>query len=1181
MPRLAATTLALLSVGVGIMAGAADPEPRELAGEFLHRAWSRAEGMPDTKVSALYQSRDGFLWVGTLHGLARFDGREFKAFTRAEYPDMEPDEITSLAEDGQGRVWGLGSGFCLEWGGRSIRLHKMRSPFPRRLFPDGEGGLWTVGHGALGRLRQGDWTFRQQPNAVNQPFGAVAQDSAHRIWWGMLQMAFLDSKTGEERSFKLPDPSRTSGPVLGVSALYPHPAGGWLVVLSRNSLPYGAELWHFDADSHEWTRLTGPLTASGIKPFFSFLDNAGHLWMPDERFGLVSFQFSKPQPDRAGPAPPGALLPVRMERLTIEWPTPDDFPVCGMGDRDGNLWLGTEKSGLHQFVPKLLRTVGVAEGLPDENVWSVLSVGDGTIWVGTGNGLALLRVTPSPPAGDRKPEPAPSATGMPRAVLSGFPPSVERVLGTADGLISGDVRALARTPDDTVWIGTRRGLDLLREGRMVHHWFEPHAKLAAQFNDPQELGWNKIRVLNPDPEGVMWTGVAAGLHRIHRGTDLFLANPLEPTLDVRAVLPARDGSLWVGFDGHGLMHFPAVWLASLPQGKSTLEKTPFNNLLHADFPRPRGTHSLGVDPTQSSSLAMASPEPSDRNIHELPTVLTRTNGLVSNHIWNLYEDHDGVVWAGTESGLSRVEHRPSSGGTNVISARARFHVTSFDRASGLVSPLVNGLLEDAYGSFWIAHNDGIYRVARAELNAVASGKASRVHCEVFGREDGLLSAESNGSLNSPSACRTPDGRLWFATTKGVAMVDPARLREAHPSSPPAVIHQVVADEEIVWGDDAAQGADARELIQPAATGVGMELAPGRGRVLEFHYTAPTFVHADQTRFRYRLEGHEDTWHEAGTRRVAYYTNLRPGSFRFQVVAAGEHEAGIGHPATLGFSIAPYFWQTSWFWLLSGIGLAIAGTALVRWRLRELRRTHDLSAEADFARERIRIAQDLHDGLGSGLAQLRILATLAEHERRDPEALSSHLRQITDRAHQVADTLRDIIWVAHPQSATVRSLVERVCQHAEQHLRPVGVACRFHLPDVLPESDLGDARAQNLFYAAREVLTNILKHAGATLVQIRAETKDGKLVLEISDNGKGMAPSPRSTSGPNTSGIGLHSIRQRLEAVRGNLVVTTPPGGGSMVRMEVPFRAIDVHAGKTAAGRGVLRRLLWGRTTRKR
>ena len=237
------------------------------------------------------------------------------------------------------------------------------------------------------------------------------------------------------------------------------------------------------------------------------------------------------------------------------------------------------------------------------------------------------------------------------------------------------------------------------------------------------------------------------------------------------------------------------------------------------------------------------------------TVFTTRDGLSNNRARSLLEDADGVLWIGTEHGLNRFK-----GG--------RFF--AFTTKEGLLDNLVNHLSEDGFGNFWISCNRGIYRVSRKELNDVAEGKAETVRYAAYGEADGMLSSETKGETQ-PAGWRGRDGQLWFPTTKGLVVIDPKAIQD-NKIPPPMVIEQVLVNDEIIFGD----GAITRTNMARKARNSTIEthnsklhLPPGRVRVMEIHYTANSFVAPEKVRFKYRLEGYDRVWREAGQRRVAF------------------------------------------------------------------------------------------------------------------------------------------------------------------------------------------------------------------------------------------------------------------------------------------------------------------------
>jgi PAS domain S-box-containing protein len=301
-------------------------------------------------------------------------------------------------------------------------------------------------------------------------------------------------------------------------------------------------------------------------------------------------------------------------------------------------------------------------------------------------------------------------------------------------------------------------------------------------------------------------------------------------------------------------------------------------------------------------------------------VYTTKDGLSHDHIRSLYEDRDGTLWIGTYGGgLTRLKD-------------GRF--TVYTTRHGLFDDFAWQILEDGRENLWISCDRGIFRVSKRELDEFAQGKLSAVTAVAYGTAHGMKSLECNGGAQ-PAGCRGREGRLWFPTTKGVVVVDADHL-PMNELRPPVMIEQVIIDQ------------------QPISITTRAWLSPGKGS-FEFHYTALSFLEPEKVRFKYKLEGYDEDWIEAGTRRVAYYTNIPPGDYRFRVIACNNDGVWNEEGRAFDFSLAPRFYQTRWFyalWIVI-IGLLVLGGHRLRTR-QLVRRAEEL--EAKVARRTVELAE---------------------------------------------------------------------------------------------------------------------------------------------------------------------------------------------------------------------------------
>jgi ligand-binding sensor domain-containing protein/signal transduction histidine kinase len=1006
-------------------------DPAQVAREFSQRSWQKKDGLPDNQVQALLQTRDGFLWIGTHRGLARFDGFKFVVFDHLNTPEMPDDNCKSLAEDTGGNLWiATDDGLIRARDGSFKRFtRKDGLTYPPEdttdrigfVFADRRGGIWITPRWSVDLLQDGVITHFLE--ADGDPAGtvlALQQDSAGVLWAGG---RFLHRFNERKATFEFqPDSQRQ----WGVVAMQDDGDGGlWLLCVKTAKAG-----WLYHLKDGVWEKSSDELEFDPRSLFLSS-DHSGGVWMAT--VGNVLNRFHDEQFTRYS-------LPSEMAH---------DFVLCLKEDREGNLWFGTEYSGLHCWKPKAISAYSAREGLAHDSTWTMCEALDDSVWIGTEQGV------------------------------SQFKDGRFRNFTKLDGLSGDKIRSVAEDDSGAIWVGTGSGLSVIRAGAVQQQPF-PHLP---------EL--NKIRVVLPAKSGAVWVGTVAGLFRFEGGqwTTFTPTNGLAKAGlygDVLALREDKAGNLWIGTAGGGLQ--------SYRDGKFT--------------------------------------------------TWTTTNGLSNNFVWALHEDADGVLWIGNENGLNRYEN-------------GRF--TAFTTREGLPADLVNEILEDDSGNLWISHDHGIYRVRKQELNDVAAGRAKQVQAVSYDESDGLPSNETNGQKSQPAGCKTRDGRLWFPTTKGVAVINP-KLCDLDAVAPQAAIEQVRADGEVVFNSGAGvaatppspEGDDANPLTAKSrATGASrpppfggaasppLRLPPGSGRVLEFRFTAPVFTAPEKAAFRYRLRGADDRWIDAGNRREAYFTRLRPGDYSFEVMAANHRGVWGEKVAGFAFSIALFYYQTWWFYLVCGLGTTGMLGALVFWRMRELRKLHRLEQSSAITDERTRIAKDLHDGLGADLTRLALLADLAEEE--DSATVGAHRQKLSQSSREAARTLKEMIWIANPANDTVEGLVSRICQTAEDFLSDARIRCRLELAPQLPQRSLSLDQRRNLLLVAREALNNIIKHAAATEVCIRANGRDNNFHLEIEDNGRGFDP-----ASARPDGLGLASMRRRVENLGGSFDLESRPGAGTRI-----------------------------------
>ena len=782
-------------------------------------------------------------------------------------------------------------------------------------------------------------------------------------------------------------------------------------------------------------------------------------------------------------------------------------------DGEDRFWIGTAR-GAGEWSDGEWRPLAMVDGTPDYKAGLIRRLPGGEIWFKL-EGLGLHRLE----EGSRKLSlvqgpMAASARGI-TSVLQDFEGNIwvgthfgvyqlrahrVQVISKADGLRDDDVLSIAESPDGTVWLGTDEGVSWVREGRV--------GNLAA----PEERRWRRVSDAIALRDGRLWLNEASPWIWSNGSFERTEWSSATAVGGAGALFEDRDGGFWIGRDRSVQCQTGSGW-----KNYDTRDGLPPFRVRAISQDRAGGMW-FG---SYGGGLCWLE----EGRIRSYPT----SNGELNNRVWAIHEDERGILWTGTQAGLNRFEN-------------GRFF--TFTTAHGLHENVVNHVLEDQFGNLWFGGLRGIYRVARNEFNAVSAGRTNRVRCVALGQADGMLTPETNGE-RTPSACKTRDGRMWFPTSRGVVIVDPKEIeqQERETPLPPVVIEQVRVDEALELGEGALSKGNGP-----------LQLKPGRARVLEIQYTANCFTAPERTRFRYRLQrsGDDALWVDAGDRRVAYFTNLKPGDYEFQVSASDHH--GRWNEAGAGFrlSLAPYVWQTWTFYGLCGLGFVGLAAVVQAYRLRVQRRILALQQERALAEDRARIARDLHDDLGSDLTGLALQLDVAVGQAGKPDLMVPQLSALARRARGLVDNMREVIWAVNPACDTLEGLAAFLGQHAESFLNTAGLRCRLDFPRRFPDRIITAETRHQVFLVVKEALHNVVRHAGATEVNLQIEAADASLVLTVKDYGRGLAARTDGASADSRNGNGLPSMRSRVAHLGGDFSIVRGPSGGTEVRVSIPI-----------------------------
>ena len=672
-----------------------------------------------------------------------------------------------------------------------------------------------------------------------------------------------------------------------------------------------------------------------------------------------------------------------------------------------------------------------------------------------------------------------------------------QVFGVQEGSRNQTVQSVCEDERGGLWIGfntveyNASGAAYLHEGTL------------RRFGPAQGLSNSSVWAVFVDRDQQVWAGTYGGLYQLRDGGFV-------PIADVRAVILAihqdRQGQLWFGTPGGLLQREGRGWrIFTESEGLSANEVRAI-----ADDPEGNlwvGTRGGGLNRLRDGQFIAFRKQP---------------GGLPSNNIAALQVDSDGVLWVATDGG-----------------GLARFREgrwTRYTTRDGLVSNSLGYLLEDGAGYLWIGSNAGLMRVAKAALNDFADGRITSVPCRAYGRPDGLPTRQCT-SGSQPGAIRSRDGTLWFPTTKGLASLDLGQLH-LNTNPPPVLIESVLVD-------DQPLGPVGLRAKAPESVTI-----PARRERLEIQYTSLNLGAPDRARFRYRL-GHESAWVEAGNSRVVRYPKLPPDEYRFHVIACNEDGVWNETGSSLAITVLPPFWQTGWF--LTGTALALLGAIVGSVHYvstqRLKRQVERMKQQEALEKERGRIARDLHDQLGASLTQIALLGELAEGDKDAAAEVEAHARQISKTARETTRVLDEIVWAVNPSNDTLEGLINYVCKYAQDYLAVAGLRYRLEVPAQLPAAPLPPEVRHNVFLAAKEALTNVVRHAQATETRLRLRLAPTAFTLEIEDNGRGVA----GLNEPRTqTRNGLRNMRGRMEDLGGSFSIGPATDGGAVVRLTAPL-----------------------------
>ncbi|HJW95207.1 MAG TPA: response regulator [Thermoanaerobaculia bacterium] len=920
------------------------------------------EGLPQYMVRTIVQTRDGYLWLGTMEGLVRFNGIDFEIFDNRNTPALTDQRIHTLFEDNSGTLW-IGTF---------------------------SGGVVRERNGVFEHLGRGD--------AIS-----IMQSRDGSVWVG-----------GTNAITRYRGTRVTRYPIEGdVNAL----VEGWV----------GTSKGLFRFDGARFIKTSGEQVVSLA------IARDGALWV-----GTAS--------DR-----------ILRNGETLHTGAGTGYINDLFEDSRGTMWIATAPTGLMRYRNGRFEQLDKSKGLPSNATHAIFEDREGSIWIGTDNGLARLK--------DLK--------------FINYT--------TRQGLTDDAIRVVAEAPGGGLWIGTYGGgLNLLRDGKVT------------AFGEQQGLANLFIRTIAPEPNGDLWIGTDRGLGHLH---DNHITMFPGGKIDALALL--RDGTLLVGSPA-GLQKKFEKFLDEQPR---------------VIVERSDGSLWLGT----YNGLALV------RDGAVVKRWTTR-DGLPGNMIFALREEPNGDLWIGTHDGL------------------VRMHGGRFER---ITDGVVFQIIDDARGHFWLTSSRGMTRIDREPPHRAMA----------FGKNDGMGSDQCNGATQ-PAGIRMSDGRLAIPTASGLTIVDPADLHLNR--VPPTVV--------------------LRELVVDGKRMAANATLPWSAKRYELRYDGLSLLMPQLVRFRYRIDGFDNDWIDAGTMRSAFYNSLPPGPHVFRVAAINNDGVWSGD-ATIAFTLPAPPWQR--WWAIVAYVLFAIGLVWLFIRLRErhiLRRTEQL--ERAVHERTLQLEQAEARAVEANRAKSVFLANMS-HELRTPLNAVIGFAQLMARSRSMTDTdrenlsiirrggehllglINDVLSISKIEAGKMhaerrpfdaRELIAGVAEMIRARTEAAGLALIADVHRNFPPAVLGDEGK------LRQVLINLLgnavKFTETGTIAIRATWAGGRAKFEVSDTGHGIdehelanlfQPFVQTATGRQAkegTGLGLVITQQLVRLMGGDITVRSRRGEGTTFTFDI-------------------------------
>jgi signal transduction histidine kinase/ligand-binding sensor domain-containing protein len=887
---------------------------------------------------------------------------------------------------------------------------------------------------------------------------SLAASTDGALWIGT-QNGLVEYRNGRFRAYT----TRDGLPDAAITNVYADPNGGlWVVAGGYLSRYLNGRFTSFEPETD--------IPVSSMRA--ACMDSHGHLWVAG--FSRVAKLVANKWVT--------FLTPGALEGVVI---------LAMMVDQRDHVWIGTNSGAIELTADGSVRKYGIGEGLPDSAVRTLWADRDGNIWGGTNGGVVRLE-------GGRFTTAHVTADGGGDLVRCLFEDregnlwigtngglvqwrnDIFTVYGKSEGLPSDETNVVFQDRAGRVWIGFNdAGLMLFSGGP------------RRAYSKADGLPDSAIVQMRETPGGDLLLCTRRGVTRFSRGAFHTYESP-DPLLrkTVFDALEARDGKLWLALP-RGLAVLDGGEFREVVPGGSLLVDFMLTLCEANDGSIWAGSYGRGLWHVQGDQRKQ----------------FTTSDGLSSDQIRSIYQDPQGTVWIAT-----------FGGGLNAY-RNGKF--THYREQDGLLSDNIGKITDDGE-SLWLSTTRGICRVPKRQFSEMDSGARQRLEPEHYGVEDGLRSAQCAPGYPVPGGgVRAKDGRLYFATSRGVAVLDPG-MRKAPAVAPMAHVVEMTASNERL---------DLRSAAQ---------LAPGKQR-LEIRYTGIHLSAPDRVQYSYRLDGLDLHWVSAGTRRVIDYNSLPHGHYRFHVKA---ELPGAVSEQSYAFEVLPQFWETMWFRGLAALVLAMCAWAAYQVRLRQIRSRFTAVLE-----ERGRLAREIHDTLAQGFVGISSqLDAVAMSMPSEASAARTYLDLARRMArHSLTEARRSVMDLRAP-ALDGQDLAAAIQSGTRMWTAGSGIDIEVDIEG--PLAQLPEEMEQHLLRITQEAVTNALKHASARRIGVKLYREARKLYLRVIDDGRGFdQQNAFSTRGGH---FGLIGMRERAERMGGELRLASHPGEGTELEVTVPL-----------------------------